>query len=154
MGKRNYPTNRRRLPGREAYIVTALRRKLGELKGLAAKGDNGAPEAIEHVTATLLLFNPSEDVAAIAPIRPYRLHRTRWMSAAFAVLRKEARPMTGREIAYRVMEAHNLDPSDFRRMKSIECGLHAVLERLEGDAVVRVGAGRPKRWRLTTACAD
>jgi len=148
MSQRIYPTNRRRLPGREAYIITALRRKLAELKGLAAHGDNAAPEAIEHVTATLLLFKPDEDVSAVPALRPYKAHRERWIGTAFNVLRKEARPMTGREIAYRVMEAHNLDPQDMRRLKSIECGLQAVLGRMEGAGVVRVGSERPKRWRL------
>jgi hypothetical protein len=66
----------------------------------------------------------------------------------FNVLSKEARPMTGRRIAQRIMEAHQRDPQDMRRLKAIECGLKAVLGRMEGHGVVRVGSGRPKRWML------
>jgi hypothetical protein len=122
-------------------VVTALRRKYAELKGLGDKA------AMRHVGATLLLFNPSEDLAAIPGVRPHRTDRDRWLRTAFTVLRKEARPMSGREIAYRVMEALSLDPSDYGCLKRIECSLYGVLGRLEGDGIRRE-AGRPKRWVL------
>lgn len=136
------PTSKRRLPGRAPYVVTALRRKYAEVLGLGDKVAAG------HVGAVLLLFSPEEDLSAIKAVRPYKAERQRWMDTAFRVLRKEGRPMSGRELAYRVMEAHHLDPQDFPRLKSIECGLHAVLARLEGDGVTRL-PGRPKRWKLT-----
>jgi hypothetical protein len=129
-------------------VVTALRRKYAELLGL------GDGETIAHVGKTLLLFHPDEDLAAIAPIRPYKPDRERWTPTVLRVLMREARPMTGRELAYRVMEAHALDPQDFRRLKSIECGLHIVLGRMEGSGVVRVGQGRPKRWALASTPPD
>jgi hypothetical protein len=141
------PTNRRRLPGREAYVVTALRRKLAELKGCAAHGDNEAPAAIEHVAATLRLFNPAEDLNAVGAVGPYRAARQRWMVTALDIMRRAERPLTGREIARMVMEARRIDPRDRRQLKSIECGLHAVLERLDGNGIVRV-EGKPKRWRI------
>ena len=95
------PTSRRRLPGREAYVVTALRRKLAELKGLALHGDNQAPASIDHVTATLLLFKPDEDIDAIPAVRPYKGARESWLPTALTFLRKEGRPMKAREIALR-----------------------------------------------------
>ncbi len=66
----DHQTSRRSPPGREAYVVTALRRKLAELKGLAAYGDTAATEAIKHVAATLLLFKRDEDVSAVPALPP------------------------------------------------------------------------------------
>jgi hypothetical protein len=55
--------------------------------------------------------------------------------------------MTGRELAYAIMRERGIPLSDFPRMKSIECSLHSVLGRLEGNGIVKV-ASKPKRWRL------
>jgi len=140
MATRLYPLNRRRLPGREAYIVTALRRKYAELKGL------GGGEALAHVGSTLLLFKPGEDLDAIPAIRPYRPQRSKYLADAFRVLRQANAPMTAREIARRVLEAHGV-PLVRNNLQRVECSLHAVLERMEGDGVERVGDD-PKRWRV------
>ena len=138
MANRLYPLNRRRLPGREAYIATALRRKYAELKGL------GDGEALAHAGATLLLFKPGEDLDAIPAIRPYRVQRSKYLADAFRVLRQANGPMTAREIARRVLEARGV-PLVRNNLQRVECSLHAVLERLEGDGVERVG-DEPKRW--------
>jgi hypothetical protein len=100
-----------------------------------------------NVGATLLLFSPSEDLASIPAIRPYKGGRKRWMRTVLDTLRKSNRPLTGRELAYAVMRERDVPLSDILRLKSIECGLHAVLGRLEGQGVVKVW-GKPKRWRL------
>ncbi len=63
------------------------------------------------------------------------------------ILRRADRPMTGRELAYAIMRERGIPLSDFPRMKSIECSLHSVLGRLEGNGIVKV-ASKPKRWRL------
>ena len=139
MATRLYPLNRRRLPGREAYVVTALRRKYAELKGL------GDTEVMAHVGATLHLYKPGEDLDAIPAIRPYRPQRSKYMKDAFTVLRQANEPMTARAIARRVLEAHNV-PLVRRNLQRVECSLHAVLERLEGEGVEIVGID-PKCWR-------
>ena len=135
MSKRLYPINRRRMPGRQAYVVTALRRKYAELKGL------GDEAAMAHVGATLLLFSLSQDLAAIPAIRPYKGARERWMRTMLDTLRKANRPLTGRELAYAVMRERDVPLSDIKRLKSIECGLHGVLGRLEGQGR-RQGVGK------------
>jgi hypothetical protein len=140
MATRLYPLNRRRLPGREAYIVTALRRKYAELKG---QGDS---DAMAHVGATLLLFKPDADLDAIPAIRPYRPQRSKYLADALTVLRQANCPMSARAIARRVLEAHGV-PLVRRNLQRVECSLHAVLERLEGEGVERVG-DEPKRWRV------
>jgi hypothetical protein len=135
------PTSRRRLPGREAYVVTALRRKYAELLG------QDDAEAVAHVGATLLLFNPAEDLALVKPIRPYKHQRQKWMATVCGILRREGRPMTGRELTYAVMQERGVNITDLTRLKSIECGLHATLERLEGEGVELVEM-EPKRWAV------
>jgi len=140
MATRLYPINRRRLPGREAYIVTALRRKYAELKG---RDDT---EAMAYVGATLTLFKPGEDLAAIKPIRPYRPARSKYMRDAMGVLRTANEPMTARAIARRVLEARGV-PLVRKNLQRVECSLHAVLERLESAGVVRCG-DEPKRRAL------
>ncbi len=138
------PTSRRRLAGRAPYVVTALRRKYAELLG------QGDAEALSHIGAALLVFNPTEDLSAIPALRPYKAGRERWSATLFSILRCSGRPMTGRELTYAIMERHGIAPTDLRRLKSIECGLHGVLERLEGDGVVRV-SDTPKRWAVADA---
>jgi hypothetical protein len=122
-------------------VVTALRRKYAELLG------QDDAEAVAHVGATLLLFNPTEDLALIKPIRPYKHKRQKWMATVCGILRREGRPMTGRELTYAVMQERGVSLTDLRRLKSIECGLHATLGRLEGNGVERVDC-EPKRWVL------
>jgi hypothetical protein len=140
MANRLYPLNRRRLPGREAYVVTALRRKYAELNGL------GDTDAMAHVGATLRLYKPSEDLDAIPTIRPYRPQRSKYLADAMRVLRQTNEPMTARAIARRVLEARGV-LLILGNLQRVECSLHAVLERLEGEGVVRVGDD-PKRWAL------
>lgn len=86
MASRLYPYNRRRLPGHRAYVVTALRRGYGELNG------HGDAEAMAHVGATLLLFNPVEDLAAVSAIRPFKGTRERLMRTVLDTLHKAERP--------------------------------------------------------------
>jgi hypothetical protein len=127
-------------------VVTALRRKYAELLGL---GDDRA----KTIGGALLIFNPDEDLAAIRPVRPYKGCRERWIATVFSILRHSERPMTGRELAYAVMQERGVSRTDLRRLKSIECGLQGVLERLEGDGIKRV-PGRPKRWALAGESAS
>jgi hypothetical protein len=55
--------------------------------------------------------------------------------------------MTGRELTYAVMQERGVSFTDTKRLKSIECGLHATLERLEGNGVELVDC-EPKKWQI------
>ena len=129
------------------YLVMALRRKYGQTLGLIRLGST--PELAEDLATlgrTLCLFNPAEDLAAINPIRPYRPGRSKYLKDALAVLRQANEPMTPRAIARRVLEARGVHLVRGNLLRA-ECSLHAVLERLEGQGVVRVG-DEPKRWAI------
>lgn len=141
------PTSRRRLPGRAPYVVSALRRKYAELKG------REDAEAMAHVGATLRLFSPAEDLAAIPAVRPYKAERERWSRTALSILRTAEKPLRARELARLVMVAHGVDPTDQARLVSISCGLQAVLRRLADQGVMAV-SGKPRRWALALAECD
>ncbi len=79
---------------------------------------------------------------AIKPIRPYKGARRSWSRAALDILRREGVPMAPRELARRVIAQEGGTEAD---LPSVECSLHAVLGRLEGQGVIRA-EGSPKRW--------
>jgi hypothetical protein len=122
-------------------VVTALRRKYAELLGLEDA------EGAAHVGAALLIFAPEENLSAIAPVRPYKAERERWLPTVLTILRTAERPMRAREIARRVMRAQGLEP-DHKRVVSIACGLQITLGRLAEEGLVKV-TGKPRRWALT-----
>lgn len=93
------------------------------------------------------MFSPGADLAAIAPVRPYRPDRGRWLVKALTVLRTANEPLGARAIARRIMAADGIPATDFKRLKSIECGLHSVLAGMEGHGLTRTSA-RPKRWAI------
>jgi hypothetical protein len=135
------PTSRRRLPGRPPYVVTALRRKYAELKGV------GDTEGMAHVGATLILFDPSADLAAIPAVRPYTPVRGHWGRCALDILRTANEPMTPTDLAARVMVQQGFDPSDYQMRRGIMIDLVVVLTRLSKDGLV-VASGKPRRWAV------
>ena len=140
---RLYPMNRRRLPGRPPYVVTALRRKYAELKGA------GDAEGLAHVGATLRIFNPGEDLDAIPAVRPYKGEREHWSRTALDILRTSRQPIATPDLARLTLVACGADPGDRGRYMSALCGLHAVLKRLADDGILTViDDRRPKRWAL------
>ena len=129
---------------RNTYVLSGLRRQYGVTLGaIHAGGDKS--EDLAHLAAVLLMFNPAEDLSAIAPVRPYRANRGRWLAKALAILRTANEPLSARQIARRIMAAEGIPQADYKRFKALECGLYATLSALEGDGVV-CEAGRPRRW--------
>ena len=132
------------------YFTGILRRKYGQLKGLA--GDLLSNQAkvgrdMEHVGAVLLMFDPAADLDAIPAIRPYRGQRRRWNRDAMKILRETNQSLTVIEIAQRVIMLRGVAADDTRTRTSIVCGLHAVLGRLERQGLVTV-TGKPSQWSI------
>ena len=142
MPSRLYPPNRKRLPGRPPYVVSALRRKYAELTGA------GDTENAATIGAALLLFDPAYDVASIPPLRPYKVDREHWSRTALDILRKAQKPLSAPDLARMVIEALGRDHGDRRLYMSVLCSLHATLGKMEGDVLERVG-DEPKRWAIT-----
>ena len=131
---------------RNTYVLSGLRRQYAVTLGSIRAGDNRA-EDLAHLAAVLLMFSPAEDLSAIAPVRPYRANRGRWLAKALAVLRTANEPLSARALARRIMAAEGIPQADYKWFKALECGLYATLSALEGDGVVAL-AGRPKRWMV------
>jgi hypothetical protein len=132
----------------ERHVVTALRRKYAELKGVLKHLPEQDPEptliALRQVGCVLRMFSPTEDLSAVAPVRPHKPDRARlWTRSAMDVLRVASAPLTTRQIARRVAEAHEVH--DDATLFSIECSLHATLPRRPW---VKRLDGSPKRWRV------
>jgi hypothetical protein len=130
------------------YIVMALRRRYGQALGMIAAGEDRTAD-LAHLGAVILMFAPDTDLAAIAPIRPYKPHRERWSRTALRILRTANHPLRATELARLVMSAHGVDPNDEARLFSISCGLQAVLGRLARRGMIAV-SGKPRRWSVAS----
>ena len=134
----------------ESHVVFALRRKYAELKGILKYDPTADLEATvracSQVGCVLRMFNPGEDLSAVRAVRPYKGERHQWSRTALDILRRSNQPMTVRALARGVLEAQGVEATPDVLM-SVECSLHAVLERLEGRGVIRM-AGGPKRWHV------
>jgi hypothetical protein len=129
---------------KNTYMLAGLRREFAQALGRAAGGDPSAPGDLVHLGAVILLVEPWADLAAIAPVRPYRESRASWLVDALTILRTEGEPMTARAIAKRLLQARS-EKLCRTNLQRAECSLHAALERLEGRGIKRA-SGSPKRW--------
>lgn len=130
------------------YLTMALRRRYGHLLGQIAQCPDKELDAdLEAVGRVLLLFSPDDDLSAIRLIQPRSRRHGNWTREALDCLRTANHPLSGRELARMVMDRHGIHRTNFRLLKSIECGLHAALGRLEGHGV-RLAGVDPKRWEL------
>ena len=128
---------------KNTYLLFGLRRLYAQTLGYIRAGEDRAAD-LAHIAHVIRLVAPDTDLAAIRPVRPYKPHRHEWSRAALDILRVEGRPMAARELARRVIVSEGGEASD---LSSVECCLHAVLGRLEGQGVIRA-QGSPKRWRV------
>lgn len=133
------------------YPLYALRRRYATTLGAIAANPHQTRELAEdlaHLEAVMLMFNPTEDVKVIQPVRPYKARgRRHWCAIAIDVLRDANTPMTTLEIAERVAGVHGVAADDRATRQSIESFLHKALARREGIARQ---SGSPKRWALGT----
>jgi hypothetical protein len=136
------------------YPLYALRRRYATILGAIAADPHRARELVDdllHLEAVILMFNPTEDLAGIQPIRPYKARgRRHWCALAVQVLRSANGPMTTLEIAERVADLHGVSPEDKAARQSIESSLHGALNKRDG--IDRL-PGSPKRWALAIAPA-
>ena len=122
----------------ETHVLSALKRRYGEVRWLAEAGADRTAD-LAHLAAVILMFNPAEDLAAIAPVRRNRNHKGRskriWIETALDVLRAASEPLTTRQIARRVAQVRGAPPE---ALTSIECSIQVTLDKLDG--VVRSGS--------------
>jgi len=131
----------------ENQLMHGLKRQYAKTLGFIEAGEDRGDD-LAALARVIRMFKPDADLSAIKPIRPYVAGRSKYLADALAVLRQANAPMTPRAIARRVLAARGV-PLVRRNLLNVECSLHAVLERMEGDGVERVG-DEPKRWRVDT----
>jgi len=129
----------------ENQLIIGLKRQYGKTLGFIGAGEDRADD-LAHLAAVIRMFAPDADLDAVRPIRPYRENREAWLRDALTALRREGEPMTARDIAKRVLTSRGVALTR-PNLQRVECSMHAVLERLEGCGVVRVGDA-PKRWAV------
>ena|SRR5665213_607076 len=128
---------------KNTYLLFGLRRLYAQTLGYIRAGQDRT-EDLACLAYVIRMVAPDIDLSAIRPVRPYKPHRHEWSRAALDILRIEGRPMAARELARRVIASEGGNDTD---LPSVECSLHAVLGRLEGQGVIRA-EGSPKRWRV------
>lgn len=129
--------------------MSALKRRYGQALGMRRLEPVQAEADLAHLRAVIFMFNPAEDLAAIRPIRPYKVDRERWNRTVLTILKAADRPLRAMELARLVLVAHGIDPTDKRRLFSISCSLQAVLGRLATKGLVSA-TGKPRRWEIKT----
>jgi hypothetical protein len=142
----------------DTYTIPALMRKRAELAGeIEATHDRlkAMIAALEHLDATLLLFDPTIRVEAIRPkaFRPPGdwANRGEMTRIVLGVLRQAAEPMTTRDIAHQLMVERALDPGDQRllRLMAKRVGVALRRQRDEGLVTAQQGPGQYVLWALS-----
>lgn len=136
----------------DRHVVTALRRKYAELKGVvrffAVNDIETAEVDLLRVGKVLLMFSPGDDLSAIPAIRPYVGKRGHWTRRALGVLRTTGKALTTFELADRIIADAWLSETDTSLKRSIASALGKSLQTYEGAGIERASEG-PRRWRAT-----
>ena len=139
----------------EPHVVTALSRKRAELSGDIERTQHQLQDMIrdlEHLDRTLLLFDPTYEVASIKPkaFRPpvdwsKRCEMTRLI---FGILRRAKEPLTSRDIASQLMAERALDLGDDKllRLMTKRVGTALREQRRKGAVAAEQGAGLYQVW--------
>jgi hypothetical protein len=135
----------------ESHVVSGLVAKRAELAGQVAHAEaelRKLRSALEHLDATIVLFNPSIKPADIrgrrVPHRPAILPEL--ARHVLDLMRIASEPLTTREMALRLLKEHGLDKTDLVRLdRAIGGYMNKVDERLVERTNRRK---RPVRWRL------
>ena len=138
------------------YVVAGLVKRRAELAGeadalkarLAQIGTD-----LGHLDATIRLFDPDHDVAAIRPKRPRGpdvAGRGEMTRAILAVMREAPEPMTVAAISERLMAQRGWDAADDKRARMMAKRVAMVLRHQERRGTVRPvqEPGRLVLWEI------
>jgi hypothetical protein len=139
------------------YVLTGLVKRRAEIAGEIDATQNQLRALIkdlEHIDATLMIFDPQIQIAAIKPktFRPPEdwSHRGQMVRLVLSVLRQASEPLTTRDIAVQIMSERALDQDDLRlvRLMAKRCGV--CLRHLRDKKQVRAnqGPGQFMLWEI------
>lgn len=141
----------------EPHVITALSRKRAELSGDIQRLQRELSDkiaALEKLDATLLLFDPSYEIASIKPkaFRPPAdwSKRGEMTRLILGILRKATEPLTSNDIATQLIAERALDLSDAKlhRIMTKRVGVALRGQRDRGTAVSQPGPGMSVLWSL------
>lgn len=135
------------------HVLSGLIAKRAELAGEIEASEARLHElrtALDHLDATIRLFDPAFPVAGIRAKQPrnsaHLFGSGELVRLVFGVLREAAEPLTIRQIAEAVMQAKGL-PEDGRTRQMVERRVHRTAQR-RADVIQRVTVGNGVRWRI------
>ena len=139
----------------DLHVVSALRAKRGELAGRIDALQDQLREAmidLDHVDATLRLFDPDIELDEIKPKPlPPRHHAFKGQvsRAILAMLRSDG-AMDGKAITIRLMAERELNANDKTLAKAMQKRIGAALRNLRerGLVVSSPGAGAYQNWAM------
>jgi hypothetical protein len=144
-------------PMAEPHVVSALKAKRAELAGEIENRTRDLQRlraALEHLDATLCLFDPAAEPEAIEPKawRPKAdwAKRGEMTRICLDTLRRASAPLCNRDIALALMTARGMDINDDRLVtliaKRVGCCLR--MQRETGRVTSEDGPGQTVAWRL------
>jgi hypothetical protein len=143
----------------EPHVITALSRKRAELSGDIERMQRELTAAIaslEKLDATLLLFDPTYEIASIRPkaFRPPDdwSKRGEMIRLILGILRKATEPLTSNDIATQLIAERALDQSDVKLHRLMTKRVTVALrgQRDKGVAVSQPGPGMSVLWLLAS----
>jgi hypothetical protein len=137
--------------------VAALVRLHSELGGCILANRKEAKSLgtdMKHVEAVIRMFEPGYDVRRIAVRRRNRTNglfkRGTLFRAAIDALRKAPEPVTTRQIVEAMLAAKGGSGPSKKQWRVLFVAVQGILRNYDGRAVVRVGEGMPKRWKIAS----
>jgi hypothetical protein len=107
--------------------------------------------AMMHVEAVLKLLDPAYNVRGISIRRrkpnPW-FKRGTVFREALGVLRTAEKPLTAREITWRMLTAKGVSKPDVKAARDLTGAVQSSLRNHDGKSVETVGEGMPARWKL------
>ena len=153
MSKSKNPHPEKALP----HVVTALIAKRAELAGRIEHLQSEVVSAtveLDHIEASLRIFDPAIDIAGIAP-RPvppaHHAFRGEVSRILLEALRKADRPLSTTELAERVMRERGLNLKDVKLKRTIGRRVGAALNhwrRVRGALESMMGPGQVLYWQI------
>jgi len=144
----------------ESTIVTTLARKAGELSGIIAELERQIAQRraeLVHVHATLRMFDPDHELAAIPAKRP-QVPRLAYFAMGElsqrcrdALREADGEPIAAEDIASKAIADKGLDIEDRKLRSDFIRRFLWALDRLNAEGTAeRVGKGLGARWRLAS----
>ena len=134
----------------QEHVIHALVRKYAELAGQLRKLNAETAqiaEQLEHVRATILIFQPGYHIKSIAPKRPKQKSsygpKGKLIRLVLEALRDAREPVSAREIAERVLTARGV-LARISRMRSRGGDLKAEI-----SVILQGSRWHPRGWRWT-----